>query len=240
LATRYKKSAITKNEVNEAADRIIGGIAGTPMEDTKNKRLVAYHEVGHAIAGTVLKSHDEVEKITLTPRGGAKGLTWFTPEEDQSLLSRSELLARIITTLAGRAAEQVVFGDPEVTTGASNDLQQVTNLARQMVTRFGMSSIGPIALEDENTNQVFLGGGSIQGTEYAENIADRIDEQVCKIVNYCEQKAIEIILDNRVIIDLVVEKLLDSETIDGSEFRQMVSKYTVLPNKNLPYISKFN
>jgi len=240
LATRYKKSAITKNEVNEAADRIIGGIAGTPMEDTKNKRLVAYHEVGHAIAGTVLKSHDEVEKITLTPRGGAKGLTWFTPEEDQSLLSRSELLARIITTLAGRAAEQVVFGDPEVTTGASNDLQQVTNLARQMVTRFGMSSIGPIALEDENTNQVFLGGGTTQGTEYAENIADRIDEQVCKIVNYCEQKAIEIILDNRVIIDLVVEKLLDSETIDGHEFRQIVSKYTVLPNKNLPYVSKFN
>jgi cell division protease FtsH len=240
LATRYKKSAITKNEVNEAADRIIGGIAGTPMEDTKNKRLVAYHEVGHAIAGTVLKSHDEVEKITLTPRGGAKGLTWFTPEEDQSLLSRSELLARIITTLGGRAAEQVVFGDPEVTTGASNDLQQVTNLARQMVTRFGMSSIGPIALEDENTNQVFLGGGTTQGTEYAENIADRIDEQVCKIVNYCEQKAIEIILDNRVIIDLVVEKLLDAETIDGHEFRQIVSKYTVLPNKNLPYVSKFN
>jgi len=240
LATRYKKSAITKNEVNEAADRIIGGIAGTPMEDTKNKRLVAYHEVGHAIAGTVLKSHDEVEKITLTPRGGAKGLTWFTPEEDQSLLSRSELLARIITTLAGRAAEQVVFGDPEVTTGASNDLQQVTNLARQMVTRFGMSSIGPIALEDENTNQVFLGGGTTQGTEYAENIADRIDEQVCKIVNYCEQKAIEIILDNRVIIDLVVEKLLDAETIDGHEFRQIVSKYTILPNKNLPYVSKFN
>lgn len=240
LATRYKKSSISKNEVNEAADRIIGGIAGTPMEDSKNKRLVAYHEVGHAIAGTVLKSHDEVEKITLTPRGGAKGLTWFTPEEDQSLLSRAELLARIITTLAGRAAEQVVFGDPEVTTGASNDLQQVTNLARQMVTRFGMSSIGPIALEDENTGQVFLGGGPTQGTEYADNIADRIDEQVCKIVNYCEQKAIEIILDNRVIIDLVVEKLLDAETIDGTQFRQIVSEYTILPNKNMPYISKFN
>ena len=240
LATRYKKSSITKNEVNEAADRIIGGIAGTPMEDSKNKRLVAYHEVGHAIAGTVLKSHDEVEKITLTPRGGAKGLTWFTPEEDQSLLSRSELLARIITTLAGRATEQVVFGDPEVTTGASNDLQQVTNLARQMVTRFGMSSIGPIALEDENTGQVFLGGGTVQGTEYADNIADRIDEQVCKIVNYCEQKAIEIISDNRVIIDLAVEKLLDIETMDGTEFRELVSTYTVLPNKDTPYISKFD
>jgi cell division protease FtsH len=240
LATRYKKSSITKNEVNEAADRIIGGIAGTPMEDSKNKRLVAYHEIGHAIAGTVLKSHDEVEKITLTPRGGAKGLTWFTPEEDQSLLSRSELLARIITTLAGRASEQVVFGDPEVTTGASNDLQQVTNLARQMVTRFGMSSIGPIALEDENTGQVFLGGGAVQGTDYADNIADRIDEQVCKIVNYCEQKAIEIIVDNRVIIDLIVEKLLDIETMDGNEFRELVSTYTVLPNKNTPYISKFD
>ena len=240
LATRYKKSGITKNEVNEAADRIIGGIAGTPMEDTKNKRLVAYHEVGHAIAGTVLKSHDEVEKITLVPRGGAKGLTWFTPEEDQSLLSRSELLARIITTLGGRAAEQVVFGAPEVTTGASNDLQQVTNLARQMVTRFGMSSIGPIALEDENNGQVFLGGGNTPGSEYADSIADRIDEEVRKIVNYCENKALEIILDNRVVIDLIVEKLLDAETIDGVEVRQLVSKYTVLPKKNTPYVSKFS
>ena len=239
LATRYKKSFITKNEVNEAADRIIGGIEGTPLEDTKNKRLIAYHEVGHAITGSVLKSHDEVEKITLTPRGMAKGLTWFTPEEDQSLLSRSELLARIITTLGGRAAEQVVFGDPDVTTGASNDLQQVTNLARQMVTRFGMSNIGPIALEDENSGQVFLGGNVIQGNEYADNIADRIDEQVCKIINYCEQKAIEIIKDNRVIIDLTVERLLDIETMEGSEFRELVSNYTVLPNKTLPYKSKF-
>jgi cell division protease FtsH len=240
LATRYKKSSITKNEVNEAADRIIGGIAGAPMEDTKNKRLIAYHEVGHAIAGSVLKSHDEVEKITLTPRGGAKGLTWFTPEEDQSLLSRSALLARIITTLSGRAAEQVVFGDPEVTTGASNDLQQVTNLARQMVTRFGMSNIGPLALEDENTGQVFLGGNMAPGSEYAENIADRIDDEVRKIIKYCEEKAIEIILDNRVVIDLVVEKLLDKETMDGDEFRELLSTYTILPNKNLPYVSKFN
>ena len=240
LATRYKKSSITKNEVNEAADRIIGGIAGTPLEDTKNKRLIAYHEVGHAITGSVLKSHDEVEKITVTPRGAAKGLTWFTPEEDQSLLSRSALLARIIATLGGRAAEQVVFGDPEVTTGASSDLQQVTNLARQMVTRFGMSNIGPMALEDENTGQVFLGGNLSEGSEYAENIADRIDDEVCKIIDYCEKKAIEIISDNRVIIDLIVEKLLDVETMDGEEFRQLLSTYTVLPTKNAPYMSKFN
>ena len=240
LATRYKKTSITKKEVNEAADRIIGGIAGTPLEDTKNKRLIAYHEVGHAITGSVLKSHDEVEKITLVPRGAAKGLTWFTPEEDQSLLSRSALLARIIGTLGGRAAEQVVFGDPEVTTGASSDLQQVTNLARQMVTRFGMSNIGPMALEDENTGQVFLGGNMQQGSEYAENIADRIDTEVCKIIDYCEQKAIEIVSDNRVIIDLIVEQLLDVETMDGEEFRELLSTYTILPRKNDPYISKFS
>ena len=240
LATRYKKSSITKNEVNEAADRIIGGIAGTPMEDNKNKRLIAYQEVGHAIIGSVLKSHDEVEKITLVPRGGAKGLTWFTPEEDQTLVSRSELLARIITTLGGRAAEQVVFGTPELTTGASGDLQRVTSLARQMVTRFGMSNIGPIALEDENNGQIFLGANMTpENSDYAESLADRIDDQVCKIINYCEQKAVEIIVDNRVIIDLIVEKLLDIETMDGSEFREILSTYTVLPDKKTPYVSKF-
>jgi cell division protease FtsH len=225
LATRYKKQTITKNEVNEAADRIIGGIAGSTMEDTKNKKLIAYHEVGHAIVGSVLQNHDEVEKITLIPRGGAKGLTWFTPEEDQTLLSRSQLLARIITTLGGRVAEQVVFGDPEVTTGASNDLQQVTNIARQMVTRYGMSNIGPIALEDDNNEQMFLGG------EFNEAIADRIDSEVCKIINHCEQIATEIILDNRIVMDLVVEKLLDVETIDGEEFRKIISEYTILPAK---------
>ena len=221
LATRYKKEIITKNEVNEAADRIIGGIAGTTMEDNKNKRLIAYHEVGHAIAGSVLEEHDNVEKITLIPRGGAKGLTWFTPNEDQTLVSRSQLLARIIMTLAGRVTEQIIFGDPEVTTGASNDLQQVTNIARQMVTRYGMSNIGPIALQNDDNP-----------TDYEDKLADRIDNEVCKIINHCENVANKIILDNRVIIDLAVERLLDIETLDGKEFRELVQTYTVLPIKN--------
>ena len=224
LATRYKKKTITNTEVNDAADRIIGGIAGATMEDTKNKKLIAYHEVGHAIVGSVLENHDEVEKITIIPRGGAKGLTWFAPEEDQMLLSRSALLARIITTLAGRVTEQVVFGNPEVTTGASTDLQQVTNIARQMVTRYGMSNIGPISLEGDG-DQMYLGG------EYNEAIADRIDTEVCKIINHCEQIATEIVLDNRVVIDLAVEKLLDAETLDGVEFRKLVREYTLLPSK---------
>jgi cell division protease FtsH len=224
LATRYKKTSISKNEVNEAADRIIGGIAGSSMEDTKNKKLIAYHEVGHAIVGSLLEKHDEVEKVTLIPRGGAKGLTWFAPEEDAMLVSRSELLARIITTLGGRVAEKVVFGDPEITTGASNDLQQVTNIARQMVTRYGMSSIGPIALEDNNNEQIFMGGND-------DSISDRIDAEVCKIINHCEQVATKIVLDNRVIIDLIVEKLLDAETLTGDEFRDLVKQYTIPPVK---------
>jgi cell division protease FtsH len=220
LATRYKKTTITKNEVNEAVDRIIGGIAGSAMEDTKNKKLIAYHEVGHAIVGSLVQNHDDVEKVTLIPRGNAKGLTWFAPEEDQMLISRAQLLARISTTLGGRVAERVIFGETEVTTGASNDLQQVTNIARQMVTRYGMSSLGPIALETNNNEQIFKG-----------EMSNRIDSEVCRIINHCEQLATRIIQDNRVIIDLIVERLLDSETLNGNEFRDLVRQYTILPNK---------
>ena len=238
LATRYKKKVISKNEVDEAADRIIGGIAGVSMEENKNKQLIAYQEVGHAIAATVLKSHNGVEKITITPRGKSKGLTWFTAEEDQNLISRAELLARIITMLGGRAAEQVVFGDTEITTGVSDDLQRATNLARQMVTQFGMSNIGPIALEDENAEPLFVVNSTTLDGNKVSNIADRVDEQVLKIINYCEEKAVQIILDNRVVIDLVVDKLLEKETMEGSEFLELVSSYTILPEADT-YISKF-
>jgi cell division protease FtsH len=220
LATRYKKNTITKNEVNEAVDRIIGGIAGSVMEDTKNKKLIAYHEVGHAIVGSLLQNHDDVEKVTLIPRGSAKGLTWFSPEEDQMLISRAQLLARITTTLGGRVAERVIFGETEVTTGASNDLQQVTNIARQMVTRYGMSNLGPIALETNNNEQIFKG-----------EMSNRIDMEVCRIINHCEQLATRIVKDNRVIIDLIVERLLDAETLNGEEFRQLVYEYTIPPIK---------
>lgn len=217
LATRYKKDIITIYEVNEAIDRIIGGIAGTPMEDTKNKRLIAYHEVGHALVGSLLDYHDPVEKITLIPRGNAKGSTWFTPSENQYLISRCQLLSSITMTLSGRVAEQLVFGDPEVTTGASNDLQQVTNIARQMVTRYGMSGLGPIAFEGD----------------YDIKLANRIDQEICKIINYCEKLANHIILENRVIIDLAVEELLEYEELDGDEFREIISLYTDIPEKKV-------
>ena len=144
------------------------------------------------------------------------------------MVTRSQLLARIVSTLGGRVTEQIVFGDPEVTTGASNDLQQITSIARQMVTRYGMSNIGPIALEDDDNEQMFTSTGD---SEYNENLADRIDTEVCKIINYCESLATKIILDNRTIIDLAVEKLLEVETLDGEDFRELVKQYTILPTK---------
>ena len=166
-------------------------LEGAPLLDSKSKRLIAYHEVGHAIVGSLLKSHDEVQKVTLIPRGSARGLTWFTPGEDQSLVSRSQLLARIIGTLGGRAAEVVIFGDEEVTTGASNDLQQVTNLARQMVTRFGMSNIGPVALESQGSDP-FLGRSMGGSSQYSEDIASRIDMQIRSIVQHCHDETVQI------------------------------------------------
>lgn len=220
LATRYKKDTISKNEINEAVDRIIGGIAGSAMEDSKNKKLIAYHEVGRATIGSLLQNHDAVEKVTLIPRGSAKGLTWFAPSEDQMLISRAQLLARITETLGGRVAERVIFGETEVTTGSSGEIQQVTRIARQMVTRYGMSTLGPIALENENNEMLFKG-----------EMSNRIDDEVCRIVSHCEQLATRIIRDNRVIIDLIVERLLESETIDGNDFRSLLEQYTIPPTK---------
>jgi len=224
LATRYAKQNITKNEVDEAIDRIVGGIAGSSMEDTKNKRLIAYHEVGHAIVASLLDKHDDVEKISIVPRGSAKGVTWFTSEDDQILVTRSQLLQRIMTILGGRVTEIVVFGQPELSTGATNDLQQCTKIARQMVTRYGMSGIGPRALESSNNERLFSNGGK-------NPLSDRIDKEVHKIVKYCEYFTMKIVLDNRVIMDLLVDELLKDENMNGDDFRKMVMKYTLPPSK---------
>jgi cell division protease FtsH len=224
LATRYKKQVITKNELNEAIDRVIGGIAGTPMEESKNKRLIAYHEIGHALVGSVLANHDDVEKVTLVPRGGAKGLTWFTPEEDQILITKSQLMERIMTILGGRAAEQVIFGEPEITTGASNDLQQATNIARQMVTRYGMSILGPMAIENDTNDQFLFGGG-----EKNELINNKVDKEIINIIKHCEKATNDIIIKHRPVIDLIAENLVEQETISGEEFRKIIQQYTILP-----------
>ena len=230
LTARRRKDATTMSEVDAAIDRVIAGMEGTALVDSKTKRLIAYHEVGHAIVGTLLKHHDRVQKVTLIPRGQAKGLTWFTPSDDQSLISRSQILARIMGALGGRAAEEVVFGYPEVTTGAGNDLQQVTSMARQMVTRFGMSNIGPLALEGQGSDP-FLGRSMGSSSQYSEDVASRIDMQIRSIIQHCHDETVQIIKDNRVVIDQLVDILIEKETISGEEFRKIVAEYTQLPEK---------
>jgi len=225
LTARRRKEAVTDLEVDNAIDRVVAGMEGTALVDSKNKRLIAYHEVGHALVGTLVKGHDPVQKVTLIPRGQALGLTWFTPNEEQGLISRSQILARIAATLGGRAAEEIVFGKAEVTTGAGNDLQQVTSLARQMVTKFGMSDLGPVSLENQN-NDVFLGRDWMNKSEYSEDIAAKIDAAVREIVNRCYIQAKEIIQENRLILERAVDLLIEQETIEGDLFRTMVANHT--------------
>ncbi|NEP12723.1 MAG: ATP-dependent zinc metalloprotease FtsH [Symploca sp. SIO2C1] len=230
LTARRRKEAITMLEINDAVDRVVAGMEGTPLVDSKSKRLIAYHEVGHAIVGTLIKAHDAVQKVTLIPRGQAQGLTWFTPSEEQGLITRGQLKARITGALGGRAAEEEIFGYSEVTTGAGGDLQQVTSMARQMVTRFGMSDLGPLSLESQE-GEVFLGAGLMSRSEYSEEIASRIDEQVRVIVERCHDDALRLIRENRMVIDRLVDLLIEKETIDGEEFRQIVAEYTDVPEK---------
>jgi cell division protease FtsH len=230
LTARRRKEAITLLEIDDAVDRVVAGMEGTPLVDSKSKRLIAYHEVGHAIVGTLLKDHDPVQKVTLIPRGQAQGLTWFTPNEEQGLTTKAQLMARIAGAMGGRAAEEEVFGDDEVTTGAGGDLQQVTEMARQMVTRFGMSPLGPLSLESSG-GEVFLGGGLMNRAEYSEEVATRIDAQVRTLAEQGHQMARQIVRDNREVIDRLVDLLIDKETIDGEEFRQIVAEYAVVPEK---------
>ncbi|AFY50202.1 ATP-dependent metalloprotease FtsH [Nostoc sp. PCC 7524] len=221
LTARRRKEAITILEIDDAVDRVVAGMEGTPLVDSKSKRLIAYHEVGHALVGTLLKDHDPVQKVTLIPRGQAQGLTWFTPNEEQGLISRNQIKARITATLGGRAAEEIVFGKAEVTTGAGDDLQKVTSMARQMVTRFGMSDLGPLSLETQN-GEVFLGRDWMNKSEYSEEIAAKIDAQVREIINSCYRIAKELLQENRLLLERLVDMLVDQETIDGEAFRKIM------------------
>jgi cell division protease FtsH len=223
FTARRRKEAITMREVNDAIDRVVAGMEGTPLVDSKSKRLIAYHEVGHAIVATLFPGHDSVEKVTLVPRGRARGLTWFTPDEEQGLLSRSQLLARIAGLLGGRAAEDVIFGRAEVTTGAGNDIEKVSSLARQMVTRLGMSKLGLLAV-DEAEEPMFLRIDSVNRPQHSEDLAKQIDAQVQSIVANCYEQAKQIIRDNRHLIDRLVDVLIDQETIEGDQFRQLVQE----------------
>jgi len=230
LTARRRKEKVGLYEIDDAVDRIIAGMEGQPLTDGRSKRLIAYHEVGHAIIGSLVKDHDPVQKVTLIPRGQAKGLTWFSPDEDQMLVSRAQLKARIMGALGGRAAEEIVFGDGEITTGAGGDIQQVASMARQMVTRFGMSNLGPIAL-DGGSQEVFIGRDLMNRNEISDSIANQIDQQVREIVKTCYKETRVIIEKNREAIDILVDILIEKETMDGEEFIKVLSEYTQVPKK---------
>lgn len=234
LTARRRKPAITSAEIDDAIDRVTIGMTLTPLLDSKKKWLIAYHEVGHALLMTLLKHADPLNKVTIIPRSGGVGgfaQQIFDEERvDSGLYTRAWLLDEITILLGGRAAEVEIFGDAEVTVGASSDLQAVANLAREMVTRYGMSDLGHLALETLG-NEVFLGRDLMPRAEYSEAVAVQIDHQVREIVMGCYEIARQLIREHRVAIDKLVELLLEKETIDGDEFRALVRQYTTLPIK---------
>ena len=231
LAARRYKEAIGELEIADAIDRVTIGLSMKPMMDSSKKRLVAYHEVGHALVMTLLKNASLLDKITIVPRsGGIGGFAKGVPDEEYGLESRSQILDTITMMLGGRAAEEVVFGDAEITTGASGDFQQVARLTRLMVTQFGMSDLGLGALESES-GEVFLGRNFMPQSDYSVKLGDRIDRQIRQIAQSCYNIAKRLIEENRDLCDRLVDILLDVETIDGEQFRKIVAEYTQLPEK---------
>ncbi len=231
LTARRRKETISLSEIDDAVDRIIAGMEGQPLTDGRSKRLIAYHEVGHALVGSLVKDHDPVQKVTLIPRGQAQGLTWFSPDEEQMLVSRSQLKARIMGALGGRAAEDVVFGYEEVTTGAGGDIQMVASIAKQMVTRYGMSGLGQMSTGG-GSQEVFIGRDLMTRSDTSEGTSKQIDEQVRGIVMQCYEETLHLVQGQREAMDHLVELLIEKETMDGDEFREILANYTTIPEKD--------
>ena len=238
LTARRRKDATGLAEIDDAVDRVIAGMEGKPLTDGRSKRLIAYHEVGHALVGTLVQAHDPVQKVTLIPRGQAQGLTWFAPDEEQMLVSKAQLRARIMGALGGRAAEEVVFGHAEVTTGAGGDIQQVASIARQMVTRFGMSDLGQVSFEAGN-QEVFLGRDLMTRNDGSDRLASKIDDAVRHIVHSCYLDTLNLVSSQRNCMDRLVELLIEKETLDGDELRAIVGEFTSIPEKErfTPFLS---
>jgi cell division protease FtsH len=223
LAARRSLTEISMDEVNDAIDRVL---AGPEKKDRvmseKRKTLVAYHEAGHAIVGALMPDYDPVQKVSIIPRGNAGGLTWFVPSEDL-LQSRSYLQNQMAVALGGRIAEELIFGEEEVTTGASSDLQQVARIARQMVMRFGMSEkLGPVALGRQQGN-MFLGRDIASERDFSEETAAIVDDEVSALVEEAYRRAKEVLVSNKHVLDKLAEMLIDKETVDSEELQELLA-----------------
>ena len=231
LAARRELSEVSNDEISDAIERVM---AGPEKKDRvmseRRKRLVAYHEAGHALVGALMPDYDPVQKISIIPRGQAGGLTFFTPSEERmesGLYSRAYLQNQMAVALGGRVAEEIVYGEDEVTTGASNDLQQVAQVARQMVTRFGMSDkLGPVAL-GRAQGGMFLGRDIAAERDFSEDTAATIDEEVSDLVSVAYKRATQVLTQNRSVLDELAEMLVDQETVDSEDLQELLMRRDV-------------
>ncbi len=220
LAARRRKTMVTMSEVDEAIDRVMAGPEKkTRVMSDREKRMIAYHELGHAIVAHALPNTDEVHKISVIPRGRALGYTLTLPEEDKFLMTREELNDELAMMLGGRVAEEIMVGD--VTTGAANDIERATKVARQMVTEFGMSDdLGPLTL-GQKTGEVFLGRDFSSHPDYSEQVAFEIDNEVRRLIDEAHDMALEILGENRENLDRWADVLIDKETIDKAQIEEL-------------------
>jgi len=231
LAARRGLTEVSNDEISDAIERIMVGPEKKDRVMTeRRKRLVAYHEAGHALVGAVMPDYDAVQKISIIPRGNAGGLTFFTPSEERmesGLYSRTYLQSQMAVALGGRVAEEIIYGEDEVTTGASNDLQQVAQVARQMVTRFGMSDkLGPVAL-GRAQGGMFLGRDIAAERDFSEDTAATIDAEVSDLVDAAYKRATKVLLDNRAVLDELTEMLVEQETVDSEELQELLIRRDV-------------
>ena len=232
LTVRRNKKAITMEEIDEATDRVIMGPAKVTKKYTdKEKRLVAYHEAGHAVVGLKLEGANDVQKITIIPRGQAGGYTMMTPKEETFNYTKDELLESICGLLGGRVAEEIEF--KEITTGAHDDFKKATKIARSMVTEYGMSKLGPMMLEEPSGN-TFLGRDYTKNRNISDIVAHEIDEEMRRIINECYEKTKKIIKENKDLLDLIAKTLLEEETITKEQIDYLVE------HKHLPKEEKDN
>ncbi|MFQ3615276.1 MAG: ATP-dependent zinc metalloprotease FtsH4 [Cyanobacteriota bacterium] len=227
LAARNGREAVAQEDIAEAIERVVAGLEKkSRVLNDQEKKIVAYHEVGHALVGAVMPGSNKVEKISIVPRGmAALGYTLQLPTEDRFLLSEAELLGQIATLLGGRSAEEIVFGS--ITTGASNDLQRATDLAERMVTTYGMSKVlGPLAYQQGSQNS-FLGGDMNPRRMVSEQTAEAIDKEVKDIVETAHQKALDILSHNRELLETISTKLLETEVIEGEMLKDLLSQVKV-------------
>ena len=224
LTAREQQPFISDRQLEGALERITMGLIAKPLQDSAKKRLIAYHEVGHALVAALLPAANKLDKVTILPRGAAGGYTRFMPDEeklDSGLITRASCLADLVVSLGGRAAELVVFGPLEITQGASGDLQMVAQLAREMVTRFGFSSLGPVALEGPGT-EVFLGRDWFsQRPGYAESTGQAIDTRVRDLAKQSLAQAVSLLESRREVMDLLVDALMEEETLHHDRFMEL-------------------